>query len=173
MNHFGQLIGFDGFIKMMGVVNMVYRRTRMEVGDIRLENARQLSKGFNNLKKFSEALGMASSQLSQLIGPNPRRRIGTTIARRIEAACNKEKGWLDVTHKESTNAVTTGNGVNLDLLVGCITAVEEKVTELGIKNIPIEARARAITTVYAYTEQSQAIEVMDPTFAIRMVYRGE
>lgn len=146
----------------------------MEVGDIRLENTRRLSKKFNNLKELSETLGMASSQLSQLIGPNPRRRIGTTVARRIEEACNKEKGWLDVLQRESANTVTTtSSGVNLDLLVDSITAVEDKVTELGIQHMPTETRARAIATVYAYTEQSHAIEVMDPTFAIRMVYQGK
>ncbi|WKD51707.1 hypothetical protein [Microbulbifer spongiae] len=145
----------------------------MEVGDIRLENARQLSKKFNNLKEFSEALGMAPSQISQLIGPNPRRRIGTTVARRIETACSKEKGWLDVAHKEKSSTVTTESGVDIDLLVDCISAVEGKVTELKIKNMPTEARARAIATVYAYTEQSNSVEVMDPSFAIRMVYRGK
>lgn len=145
----------------------------MEVSYIRLENARQLSKEFNSLKEFAEALGMQPSQLSQLIGPNPRRSIGSTVARRIEATCGQDKGWLDVTHKDSSGAVTSSKGVNLDLLVDCIAAVEEKVAELGIKNMPVEARARAITTVYAYTEQSQAAEVMDPTFAIRMVYQGE
>lgn len=145
----------------------------MEVGDIRLENARQLSKKFSNLKEFSEALGMAPSQLSQLIGPNPRRRIGTTLARRIEDTCDKGKGWLDVVHREKSSTVTTDSGVNIDLLVDCISAVEGKVTELDIKNMPTEARARAIATVYAYTEQSHAAEVMDPSFAIRMVYRGK
>ncbi|WP_444946428.1 hypothetical protein ACJJIP_06355 [Microbulbifer sp. VTAC004] len=145
----------------------------MEVSNIRLENTRQLSKEFNSLKEFAVALDMQPSQLSQLIGPNPRRSIGSTVARRIESTCGREKGWLDVIHRETGDAVTTNKGINLDLLVDCITAVEEKVTELGIKSMPVEARARAITTVYAYTEQSQSTEVMDPTFAIRMVYRGE
>ncbi|WP_299947998.1 hypothetical protein [uncultured Microbulbifer sp.] len=145
----------------------------MEVGDIRLENARQLSREFDNLKEFSGVLGMAPSQLSQLIGPNPRRRIGTTVARRIEATCNKEKGWLDVVHKEKSSTVTSQSGVNIDLLVDCISAVEGKVTELDIKYMSAEARARAIATVYAYTEQSHSVEVMDPSFAIRMVYRGK
>ncbi len=145
----------------------------MEVGDIRLENARKLSKNFINLKEFSEALGMASSQLSQLIGPNPRRRIGTAVARRVEAACNKKKGWLDVLHREKPDTVTTDSGVNINLLVDCIAAVEGKVSELNIRDMPIEARARAIATVYAYTEQSQAVEVVDPSFAIRMIHQGQ
>ncbi|MEX2964709.1 hypothetical protein [Microbulbifer sp. TYP-18] len=145
----------------------------MEVGDIRLENARQLSKTFNNLREFSEALGMASSQLSQLIGPNPRRRIGATVARRIEEACNKEKGWLDVMHSNEASTVTTGNGINIDLLVACISAVEKKIEDLGIKKMPTDARARAIATVYAYTEQANTTEVVDPAFAIRMIYQGE
>ncbi|QFT55603.1 hypothetical protein FIU95_13695 [Microbulbifer sp. THAF38] len=70
----------------------------MEAGEIRLKNARRLSEEFASLKGFSEALGITQSQLSQLIGPNPRRLIGTTMARRIETVCKKDKGWLDVIH---------------------------------------------------------------------------
>jgi SOS-response transcriptional repressor LexA len=43
-----------------------------------------------------ERLEMEPSQLSQIAGKNPVRNIGTTLARKIEAAFEKPVGWLDV-----------------------------------------------------------------------------
>lgn len=41
---------------------------------------------------------MSDSQMGQLIGKTPVRNIGPRVARRMEEACGKPEGWLDVEH---------------------------------------------------------------------------
>lgn len=70
----------------------------MTNADIRRENARQLASDCGGMAAFGEKLDMTPSQVSQLIGKNPSKNIGNSIARRIEDAFNKERGWLDLHH---------------------------------------------------------------------------
>jgi len=68
------------------------------IDEIRLENARILQAEAGGQKVMIEALGKNQSQVSQLMGSNPIKPIGKSIAREIEAAFNKPKGWLDAPH---------------------------------------------------------------------------
>lgn len=71
----------------------------MTIADIRRNNARLLAKKTGTRTAFGHLLEMDSSQVSQIIGKNPAKDIGNSIARRIEAACGKPRGWMDVAHE--------------------------------------------------------------------------
>lgn len=68
--------------------------------EIRRENARRLADGLGGKSAFARLLQMEASQVSQIIGPNPKKNIGNSIARRIEQAHHLPEGWLDVEHPE-------------------------------------------------------------------------
>lgn len=68
--------------------------------EIRRENARKLAGGKGGKAAFARLVQMEASQVSQLIGPNPLKNIGNSIARRIEQAHDLPEGWLDVPHYE-------------------------------------------------------------------------
>jgi transcriptional regulator with XRE-family HTH domain len=64
-------------------------------------NARHLADSVGGLARFAEKVGVADSQVSQIIGKNPSRNIGSKMARKIEAAFEKSIGWLDKPHDGS------------------------------------------------------------------------
>jgi len=68
--------------------------------EIRRENARKLASGDGGKAAFARLLQMEASQVSQLIGPNPSKNIGNSIARRIEQAHHLPESWLDTPHPE-------------------------------------------------------------------------
>ena len=70
----------------------------MTINEIRIDNARSLAKTLGSNSAFGQRLGMDNSQVSQLIGKNPKKNIGDSIARRIEEAFGKARGWMDVGH---------------------------------------------------------------------------
>lgn len=72
--------------------------------EIRRENARRLADGLGGKSAFARLLQMEASQVSQIIGPNPKKNIGNSIARRIEQAHHLPEGWLDVEHPELSGA---------------------------------------------------------------------
>lgn len=71
----------------------------MDIDEIRRQNARYLAGKAGGISAFAELVGKSQSQMSQLIGKNPRKSIGRQIAREIEEACGKPHGWLDQTHR--------------------------------------------------------------------------
>jgi phage repressor protein C with HTH and peptisase S24 domain len=82
--------------------------------ELRRENARKLASGEGGKASFARLVSMEPSQVSQLIGPNPTKNIGNSIARRIERAHHLPDGWLDMQHDESRvgdhdGAVTADN----------------------------------------------------------------
>jgi phage repressor protein C with HTH and peptisase S24 domain len=79
----------------LGDKKMDYR-AMMTIADIRRANARALAAQTGTRAAFGEKVGMDSSQVSQIIGKNPVKDIGNAIARRIEIAFGKPKGWMDV-----------------------------------------------------------------------------
>lgn len=68
--------------------------------EIRRENARKLAAREESKAAFARAVNMEPSQVSQIIGPNPNKNIGNSVARRIERAYNLPESWLDVAHPE-------------------------------------------------------------------------
>ena len=81
---------------------MVYNKT-MNISEIRLENARYLANSIGGVVAMAERLGKSQPQVSHFIGGNPVKNIGNKIARQIEEAFNKENGWLDNCHTESSD----------------------------------------------------------------------
>lgn len=69
--------------------------------DISRTNARYLADSVGGFRRFGERVGLAESQVSQLLGKNPSRNIGVKVARRIEEAFEKPLGWIDQRHGES------------------------------------------------------------------------
>lgn len=70
------------------------------VKEIRLENARLLVREAGGQKGMIEKTGRSQSQISQLMGDNAEKPIGDSIARSLEKACGKPRGWLDQDHAE-------------------------------------------------------------------------
>lgn len=66
--------------------------------EIRRWNARFLANEDGSMTAFADKLDKGLSQIGQLIGINNTKNIGNKIARQIESAYGKEKGWLDVPH---------------------------------------------------------------------------
>ncbi|MGE0799923.1 MAG: helix-turn-helix transcriptional regulator [Lautropia sp.] len=69
------------------------------ISQTRLENTRALASK-EGTAGFARRMGMSISQAGQLIGRSPVRNIGNAIARRIDDAYDKPKGWLDIVHDE-------------------------------------------------------------------------
>lgn len=68
----------------------------MTNAEIRRENARWLAAQCGGPTLFADKLELSQSRVSQLIGQNPVKNIGTATARKIEEAFGKPMGWLDV-----------------------------------------------------------------------------
>ncbi|NOR81208.1 MAG: hypothetical protein GQ529_10325 [Methyloprofundus sp.] len=75
----------------------------MNISEIRLENARYLANSIGGVVAMSVRLGKSQPQVSHFIGGNPIKNIGNRIARQIEEAFDKENGWLDNCHTESSD----------------------------------------------------------------------
>lgn len=58
-------------------------------------NLQTWAESFERSADAAQALGMSHSQFLQIAGPNPSRKIGSPLARKIEAAIGKPEGWLD------------------------------------------------------------------------------
>lgn len=69
----------------------------MEIETVRRENLRRY-RDRQKLKsvELANKLGKSAAQINSIIGKNPRRGIGGTLAREIEKKLNKPKGWLDI-----------------------------------------------------------------------------
>jgi len=73
------------------------------VEEIRLERLRQLKDQFGTLVKLNEALGLGArdSTLSQILNASEGSKtkkpkvMGSPMARRLEEACKKPRGWMD------------------------------------------------------------------------------
>lgn len=80
------------------------------IDEIRMENLRVLVKEKGSQKKVSDDTGASQVYLSQLMNAakdaktGKPRQIGDDMARKLEAGCGKERGWLDNVHRQDTNA---------------------------------------------------------------------
>lgn len=73
----------------------------MDISQIRLANLRAIAKQFVSDAAFAERLGRTPSQLSQVIGENPVRNIGSRFARSIEQTLSLKSGFLDRLHDDN------------------------------------------------------------------------
>jgi len=75
---------------------------------LRRENLRRLAEDMGGQKWLAQKLGKSASQISQLIGRRSHdyvksKTIGGKLAREIEEALSKERGWLDREHNQSAS----------------------------------------------------------------------
>lgn len=93
---FSDIYQFGNTVQYSGMTN----------AEIRRENARWLSTQCGGPTQFADKLELSQSRVSQLIGQNPIKNIGSATARKIEDAFGKPMGWLDTPHawEEEKNA---------------------------------------------------------------------
>lgn len=79
-----------------------------DIASIRRDNLRALVKKSGGQASFAKKIDMELSQLSQIIGPNPTRNIGSRLARKIEKLVGLIYGDLDAVEMETpvTNGVS-------------------------------------------------------------------
>lgn len=151
---------FCTLIKMIDSDNMRRMKT---VKEIRRENARSLA--LEGPAKFAHQIETTTQQVNQFMGPNPTRNIGDTLARRIETAFGKDRGWLDVQH----------NSANADLAIkeqnaGMIgDLVQRQFPNIGVEprekfdaNVePVEAAWHRVPLI-SFVQAGMMTEVVDP-----------
>lgn len=87
----------------------------MTVKEIRLHNARLLQDTLpGGQDEMCTLLKKGQSQVSSFMGKNPKKNIGDKIAKQIEEAFNKPKGWLDTYHR-SAKEIASGGGTLITL----------------------------------------------------------
>ncbi|MGF1878804.1 S24 family peptidase [Photobacterium frigidiphilum] len=69
-----------------------------KIEDLRLTNARLLTRRFDTLAEFANTIDRSATQVSRLIGKNPTKSIGSRMARHIELTLQLPEGWLDTVH---------------------------------------------------------------------------
>ena len=115
---------------------------RMNINDIRRRNLRRLLEQYKSMAEFADKVDKDPSYLSQIIGKNPTKGIGSKIARSIEKSLEKPDGWLDREH-----AVQAHNP-NTDILSIVIEATEEALQE---ENIQLSATKKSEVISLLYT----------------------
>lgn len=141
----------------------------METKEIRRINLRTLLSEFTSKgttkAEFAEKLGVTASQLSQTTSANPVRNIGDMLARRVEVAFSKPKGWMDSIHTEAVeNPGKTGHAENYNLqnLSGNYTDHTYRIEQLDVEMSCGGGRMNS-----EYPDIIQSIEI-DPEYAKRM-----
>lgn len=70
----------------------------MDAKSIRRMNVRNLAEEVGGITKLADMAHTSQSYLSQIIGPNPSRQVGDSLARQVEQATGRPHGWLDQSH---------------------------------------------------------------------------
>lgn len=91
-----QNLSLCSFIDVAQSSNVFLMKT---ISEIRRENLRLIMNSRPQAKKdFAGDLEISPSQLTHIVGANPKRNIGDDLAREIEARLYLEIGWLDNVH---------------------------------------------------------------------------
>lgn len=106
----------------------------MLTSDIRRRNARSLSEVAGSSAEFARRIEMSDSHVSQLIGENPTKNIGNKIARRMEAAFDKQEGWMDVVQESSIANNLDGDAPSPDKVQKVTGGIEQPL--FSIQPIP-------------------------------------
>lgn len=120
--------------------------------DIRLENARALSKSVGGNAMFADKVDRSATQISRIMGKNPTIKIGPRMARHIEKCFGKPDGWLDTDHNaqsscdDSFNVREQGRGYGLDRLN------VSPVSDVTVQQVPIISWVQAGAFCYSETQ---------------------
>lgn len=113
----------------------------MDIDNTRRENARALARECGSLSAFARRIDRAPAQVSHLIGKNPHKNIGRVLARQIEGAFNKPRGWLDQPH--SFDPAPVMRAASIDRPPGLLRDLEPTQPPAGKRDIPIISWANA------------------------------
>ena len=105
----------------------------MDIHEIRRHNARLLASHLGTLSAFAERIGKAQTYVSRFLGKRPTREIGPNMAKEIEAAFGKEKGWLDVIQ----NSVDSNHKASVDQPKKIESNVSPLSARQGISLVPL------------------------------------
>lgn len=119
----------------------------MDISIIRRENLRLLidDEPFKGSRaEFAKAVDTDPNYLSQLLSATKPVALGGKLARQIELALGKSKGWMDVQHGQVIQHDFSGRK-ELDpaLLAGALEAVD---SYFGETEIPVTSRQKATIT---------------------------
>lgn len=117
---------------------MSEKELNIEAGSVyeaRLINARKLSESLGpshgSQAALASMLSLSPSRITHIIGPNPTKRIGEEMARKIEHAFEKPVYWLDQFHdQEYDDPENVGEDV---FHLPEILRVNQRLVELGLK----------------------------------------
>ena len=124
--------------------------------ETRRSNARRLSDAVGGKAEFGRFLGMEASQVSQLIGPNPTKNIGNSIAKRIEVAFDFPAGYLDQDHPEIVGMDRDGDPLDIRDAVLLPDARRVTVDAVTSPTIPIKKVALSLQAGVMGFEASQS-----------------
>lgn len=105
----------------------------MDVKEIRKLNLETLRDEMGSLNILAEHIGSNPSYLSQILGKGSTRNVGDTLARNIEVAFNKPRGWMDAYHSVNEEDAVYG-GIDLELMGLIIELVQDKRLNLNGKD---------------------------------------
>jgi len=76
----------------------------MENKEIRLINLRKLLKEASSASALAYAAGTSPAYISQILSQKTKSSIGNRLARKLETATNRPRGWLDQLHNDHAGA---------------------------------------------------------------------
>lgn len=82
----------------------------MEIKEIRRENLLVLLEEFGTATSLASAAGTDAAYISQIKSKKTKREIGDNLARRLEKAGGKTRGWMDQLHRHQKEAESHGGG---------------------------------------------------------------
>ena len=82
-----------------------------DITEIRRNNLRNEAQRLGGSARLADATERSLSQISQLIGDNPTGNIGNRLARDLETALKKPRGWLDNIHHASPGGAKVTGGI--------------------------------------------------------------
>lgn len=122
----------------------------MDVKEIRRENLRALLNEFGTATALASAAGTDAAYLSQIKSTKTKREIGDNLARRLEKAANKDRGWMDQLHRQNGHKQRpASNKVNNAMEGGAFTRHEEAIIHI-YRQLPPSGRKRFLDHVYAF-----------------------
>lgn len=142
------------------------------IDEIRLENLRALVKEKGSQKKVSDDTGTSQVYLSQLLNAakdaktGKARQIGDDMARKLEAGCGKERGWMDNVH-----SVLTKLGYELSAPAAAVAAEQNAVYAIKAATDPKTERLMQLWDELDPPSKSDLLDKIDFFVAGRRPHR--
>ena len=118
----------------------------MDIFEIRYRNFRLLAGHRGGITEAAAKLGKTQGQISHFGGTNPIKNIGNDIAREIEVAWEKPRGWMDAPQWEGATA-SQPLGLDLPRMHDSIAFLEQQFETWG-KQFVASERTTLIAEVY-------------------------